>query len=144
MIKAACIFDRWVFQDKRAAKEAYYALFPNVSPTLRQDPADAQVMSHKLMVRAGYIRKVAAGIYNYLLMGWRVLRKVENIIQEEMNRAEEHKEMLMPAVRPSDLWESSGRWQQYGAELLRLKDRKRADFCIGPTHERGDYRIGSR
>ena len=103
-------------------------------PTLRQDPADAQVMSHKLMVRAGYIRKVAAGIYNYLPMGWRVLRKVENIIREEMNRAGAQ-EMLMPAVQPSDLWESSGRWQQYGAELLRLKDRKGADFCIGPTHE---------
>ncbi len=103
-------------------------------PTLRQDPADAQVMSHKLMVRAGYIRKVAAGIYNYLPLGWRVLRKVENIIREEMNRAGAQ-ELLMPAVQPAELWETSGRWQQYGAELLRLKDRKGADFCIGPTHE---------
>ncbi len=103
-------------------------------PTLRQDPADAQVMSHKLMVRAGYIRKVAAGIYNYLPLGWRVLRKVESIIREEMNRAGAQ-ELLMPAVQPAELWEMSGRWQQYGAELLRLKDRKGADFCIGPTHE---------
>ena len=103
-------------------------------PTLRQDPADAQVMSHKLMVRAGYIRKVAAGIYNYLHLGWRVLRKVENIIREEMNRAGAQ-ELLMPAVQPAELWETSGRWQQYGSELLRLKDRKGADFCIGPTHE---------
>ena len=103
-------------------------------PTLRQDPADAQVMSHKLMMRAGYIRKVAAGIYNYLPLGWRVLRKVEQIVREEMDRAGAQ-ELLMPAVQPAELWEESGRWQQYGAELLRLKDRKGGDFCIGPTHE---------
>ena len=95
-----------------------------LTSTLRQDPADAQVMSHKLMVRAGYIRKVAAGIYNYLPMGWRVLRKVENIIREEMNRAGAQ-EMLMPAVQPSDLWESSGRWQQYGAEFAAPQRQKR-------------------
>tara|TARA_B100000683_G_scaffold198313_2_gene191452 strand:+ start:980 stop:2683 length:1704 start_codon:yes stop_codon:yes gene_type:complete len=103
-------------------------------PTLRQEPADAQVVSHKLMVRAGYIRKVAAGIYNYLPLGWRVLRKVEQIVREEMNRAGAQ-ELLMPAVQPAELWTESGRWQQYGAELLRLKDRKGGDFCIGPTHE---------
>jgi prolyl-tRNA synthetase len=103
-------------------------------PTLRQDPADAQVISHKLMVRAGYIRKVAAGIYNYLPLGLRVLRKVEAIVREEMNRAGAQ-ELLMPAIQPAELWQTSGRWQQYGAELLRLKDRKGADFCVGPTHE---------
>ncbi len=103
-------------------------------PTLKETPGDAEVVSHQLMARAGMIRKVAAGIYDYLPLGLRVIRKVENIVREEMNRAGAI-EILMPAVCPADLWEQSGRWQQYGKELLRLKDRKETDFCIGPTHE---------
>jgi prolyl-tRNA synthetase len=103
-------------------------------PTVKETPADAQVASHRLMVRAGMIRKVAAGIYTYLPLGWRVFKKVESIVREEMDRAGAQ-ELLMPAVQPSELWEQSGRWQQYGPELLRFKDRKAADFCLGPTHE---------
>lgn len=103
-------------------------------PTLKETPADAEVISHRLMLRAGMIRKVAAGIYNYLPLGLRSLRKVEQIVREEMNRAGAH-ELLMPMVVPADLWQESGRWQQYGRELLRFKDRKEADFCLGPTHE---------
>ncbi len=105
-----------------------------LSPTLREDPAEAEVVSHKLMLRAGLIRKVAAGIYNYLPMGWRILRKVENIVREEMNRAGAL-ELLMPAAVPAELWQESGRWEKYGKELLRFQDRKEANFCIGPTHE---------
>ncbi|WP_429884563.1 proline--tRNA ligase [Geoalkalibacter halelectricus] len=103
-------------------------------PTLKETPADAEVVSHRLMLRAGLIRKVAAGIYNYLPLGLRSLRKVEQIVREEMNRAGAH-ELLMPMVVPAELWQESGRWQQYGRELLRFKDRKEADFCLGPTHE---------
>ena len=103
-------------------------------PTLKETPGDAEVVSHQLMSRAGMIRKVAAGIYDYLPLGLRVIRKVENIVREEMNKAGAI-ELLMPAVCPADLWEQSGRWQQYGKELLRLKDRKETEFCIGPTHE---------
>ena len=103
-------------------------------PTLKETPGDAEVVSHQLMARAGMIRKVAAGVYDYLPFGLRVIRKVENIVREEMNRAGAI-ELLMPAVNPADLWQQSGRWQQYGKELLRFKDRKETDFCIGPTHE---------
>ncbi len=103
-------------------------------PTLKETPADAEVVSHKLMLRAGMIRKVAAGIYNYLPLGLRTLRKVEQIVREEMDRTGAH-ELLMPMVVPADLWQESGRWQQYGKELLRLKDRKDTEFCLGPTHE---------
>ncbi len=103
-------------------------------PTLKETPGDAEVISHQLMARAGMIRKVAAGIYDYLPLGLRVIRKVENIVREEMNRAGAI-ELLMPAVVPGNLWEESGRWQEYGKELLRLKDRKETNFCIGPTHE---------
>ncbi len=103
-------------------------------PTLKETPGDAEVVSHQLMSRAGMIRKVAAGIYDYLPLGLRVIRKAENIVREEMNKAGAI-EILMPAVCPADLWEQSGRWQQYGKELLRLKDRKETEFCIGPTHE---------
>jgi len=103
-------------------------------PTLKETPGDAEVASHQLMARAGMIRKVAAGVYDYLPFGLRVIRKVENIVREEMNRAGAI-ELLMPAVNPADLWQQSGRWQQYGKELLRFKDRKETDFCIGPTHE---------
>lgn len=103
-------------------------------PTLKETPGDAEVVSHQLMSRAGMIRKVAAGIYDYLPLGLKVIRKVENIVREEMDRAGAI-EILMPAVCPADLWQQSGRWQQYGKELLRLKDRKDTEFCIGPTHE---------
>src|SRR5210317_452001 len=103
-------------------------------PTLKETPGDAEVVSHQLMARAGMIRKVAAGVYDYLPYGLRVIRKVENIVREEMNRAGAI-ELLMPAVNPADLWQQSGRWQEYGKELLRFKDRKETDFCIGPTHE---------
>lgn len=103
-------------------------------PTLKETPADAEVVSHQLMLRAGMIRKVAAGIYNYLPMGLRSIRKVEQIVREEMDRSGAI-EVLMPMVVPADLWEESGRWQQYGRELLRFKDRKEGDFCLGPTHE---------
>lgn len=103
-------------------------------PTLKDDPADAEVISHKLMVRAGMIRKLAAGIYSYLPLGLKTIRKVENIIREEMNRAGAI-ELLMPLVLPADLWVESGRWDKYGKELLRFKDRAGRDFCLGPTHE---------
>ncbi len=103
-------------------------------PTLKETPGDAEVVSHQLMARAGMIRKVAAGIYDYLPFGLRVIRKVENIVREEMNRAGAI-ELLMPAVSPAELWHQSGRWQEYGKELLRFKDRKETDFCMGPTHE---------
>lgn len=103
-------------------------------PTLRDNPADAEVISHKLMVRAGMIRKLAAGIYNYLPLGYRSIKKVENIVREEMNRAGAI-ELLMPAVLPAELWQESKRWDYYGKELLRFKDRAERDFCIGPTHE---------
>ncbi|HAG51930.1 MAG: proline--tRNA ligase [Deltaproteobacteria bacterium GWC2_42_51] len=103
-------------------------------PTLKESPSDAEVISHKLMTRAGMIRKVAAGIYNYLPLGLKVIRKVENIVREEMNRAGAQ-EVFMPMVIPSELWQESGRWNAYGKELLRIKDRHERDFCLGPTHE---------
>lgn len=103
-------------------------------PTLKETPSDAEVVSHKLMLRAGMIRKLAAGIYNYLPFGLRSIRKVEKIIREEMDRAGAI-ELLMPMVIPAELWEESGRWEHYGKELLRLSDRKDASFCLGPTHE---------
>lgn len=104
------------------------------APTLKDDPTDAEVVSHKLLVRAGMIRQVARGIYDYLPLGLRVLRNVENIVREEMDRAGAQ-ELLMPAVCPAELWQESKRWDVYGKELLRLKDRHERDFCIGPTHE---------
>ena len=103
-------------------------------PTVKETPSDAEVASHQLMLRAGMIRKLAAGIYNYLPLGLRSIRKVENIVREEMNRAGAI-EILMPAVQPAELWQESERWEQYGRELLRFKDRKDAEFCMGPTHE---------
>ncbi|ACH39894.1 prolyl-tRNA synthetase [Citrifermentans bemidjiense Bem] len=103
-------------------------------PTVKETPSDAEVISHKLMLRAGMIRKLAAGIYNYLPFGLRSIRKVEAIVREEMNRAGAI-ELLMPAVQPAELWKESGRWEFYGKELLRFNDRKDAEFCMGPTHE---------
>jgi prolyl-tRNA synthetase len=102
--------------------------------TAKETPSEAEVMSHKLMLRAGLIRRLAAGIYTFLPMGLRTLRKVERIIREEMDRAGAL-ELLMPAVQPAELWQESGRWEQYGPELLRLRDRHDREFVIGPTHE---------
>ena len=102
--------------------------------TLRETPSDAEVVSHQLMLRAGMIRKLATGLYTWLPMGLRVLRKIEAIVREEMNRSG-GQEVLMPAVQPAELWQESGRWQQMGEEMLRLQDRHERDFCFGPTHE---------
>ena len=102
--------------------------------TKKESPADAEVISHKLMLRAGMIRKVASGLYSWLPMGLRVFRKVEAIVREEMDRAGAL-ELMMPVVQPADLWEESGRWGQFGPELLRIKDRHDRAFCLGPTHE---------
>lgn len=103
-------------------------------PTVKETPADAVVVSHRLMLRAGMIRKLSAGIYTYLPLANRVFTKVANIIRDELNRAGAQ-ELTMPAVQPAELWQESGRWEQYGPELLRFKDRKGNDFVIGPTHE---------
>jgi prolyl-tRNA synthetase len=103
-------------------------------PTLRDDPGEAETVSHRLMLRAGLIRKVAAGIYTYLPLGLRVIRKIERIIREEMNRAGAQ-ELLMPIASPAELWKETARWDYYGKELLRFKDRHERDFCLGPTHE---------
>ncbi len=103
-------------------------------PTLRESPADAEVISHQLMLRAGMIRQLAAGIYTWLPLGLRVLRKVEAIVREEMDRAGAQ-EVLMSGVLPAELWQESGRWEKYGPELLRLQDRHDRPFCLGPTHE---------
>jgi len=102
--------------------------------TVKETPADAEVISHQLMLRAGLIRKLAAGLYTWLPLGLRVLRKVETIVREEMNRAGAQ-EVLMPAVQPAELWQESGRWDKYGPELLRMRDRHQREFCFGPTHE---------
>lgn len=102
--------------------------------TQKETPADAEIISHQLMLRAGMIRKLAAGLYTWLPMGLRTLRKVERIVREEMDKSG-GQEVLMPAVQPAELWEESGRWTQYGGELLRMNDRHGRDFCFGPTHE---------
>ena len=102
--------------------------------TVKETPADAEVISHQLMLRAGLIRKLASGLYTWLPMGLKTLRKVEKIIREELD-ASGAQELLMPAIQPAELWQESGRWEQYGPELLRLKDRHQRDFCVGPTHE---------
>ena len=102
--------------------------------TVKETPADAEIVSHRLMLRAGLIRALAAGLYTWLPLGMRVLRKVENIVREEMDAAGAL-EVLMPAIQPAELWKESGRWEKYGPELLRIKDRHERDFCFGPTHE---------
>ncbi|GBG56258.1 proline--tRNA ligase [Sporomusaceae bacterium FL31] len=104
------------------------------APTLRETPADAEVISHQLMLRAGMIRKAAGGIYSYLPLAWRILRKIEAIVREEMDR-KGGQELLMPIVQPAELWLETGRWNVYGDEMFRLKDRHNRDFCLGPTHE---------
>lgn len=103
-------------------------------PTLKEAPGDAEVISHKLLIRAGMIRKLTSGIYTWLPLGMRTLNKAANIVREEMNRAGAQ-EILMPTVQPADLWRESGRWEHYGKELLRFKDRHERDYCLGPTHE---------
>lgn len=102
--------------------------------TLKETPADAEIISHQLMLRSGMIRRLTSGLYTWLPVGLRTLRKVERIVREEMDRAGAQ-EVLMPAVQPAELWQESGRWEQYGPELLRLKDRHDRDYCVGPTHE---------
>ena len=104
------------------------------APTLRQTPAEAEVVSHQLMMRAGMIRKAAGGVYTYLPLAWRVLRKIEQIIREEMDAAG-GQEISMPIMQPSELWKETGRWAVYGEEMFRLKDRHDREFCLGPTHE---------
>ena len=103
-------------------------------PTVKEVPADATMASHQLLLRGGFVRRVAAGIYEYLPLGWRVLRRVTQVVREEMDRAGAL-EILMPAVLPAELWKETGRWDTFGPQLLRLKDRKGADYCVGPTHE---------
>lgn len=102
--------------------------------TLKETPADAEVISHQLMLRAGMIRKLASGLYTWLPLGTRVLRKVSQIVREEMDRSGAM-EVSMPVVQHAELWEESGRWHSMGPELLRFKDRHERDFCLGPTHE---------
>lgn len=116
------------------------------APTLREVPAEAEVVSHQLMLRAGFMRKAAGGIYTYLPLAWRVLKKIERIVREEMD-AKGSQELLMPIVQPAEIWQESGRWDVYGAEMFRLQDRHNRCFCLGPTHEemvttliRGDVR----
>jgi prolyl-tRNA synthetase len=102
--------------------------------TTRETPADAEIVSHRLMLRSGMIRKLTSGIYTWTPLGWRVLRKVENIVREEMDRAG-YLEMLMPAVQPAELWQETGRWKDYGDLLLKITDRQGRDYVFGPTHE---------
>ena len=102
--------------------------------TVKETPADAEIASHKLMIRAGLVRKLASGLYLWLPLGLRVLRNVEKIVREEMEQAGSL-ELLMPMLQPAELWQETGRWEHYGAELARLKDRHDRDFCLGPTHE---------
>src|SRR3954469_13637122 len=102
--------------------------------TLKEAPSEAEVVSHKLMLRAGLIKRLASGIYTWMPLGLRVLRKVEAVVREEMNRSGAI-ELLMPVVQPAELWQESGRWEQYGPELLRFKDANGRNFCLGPTHE---------
>ena len=104
------------------------------APTLREVPAEAEIVSHQLMMRSGMIRKTASGVYTYMPIAWRVMKKIMNIIREEMD-AEGGQELMMPGVQPAELWLKSGRWDVYGEELWRLKDRHGRDFCLGPTHE---------
>ena len=102
--------------------------------TLKEVPADAEIVSHKLMLRAGLIRRLASGLFTWMPLGLRVLRKVEAVVREEMNRAGAL-ELLMPAVQPAELWQKTGRWDQYGPLLLRMADRHGREYCVGPTHE---------
>jgi prolyl-tRNA synthetase len=111
-------------------------------PTLREAPADAEVASHKFLVRSGYIRQLGAGIYSYLFMGQRSILKIIDVIREEMNKIGQ--EFLLPAIHPREVWEQSGRWQLMGDNMFRLKDRKGADLCLGMTHEEVMTDIGAK
>ncbi len=102
--------------------------------TSKNIPGDAEIISHQLMIRSGMIKKLASGLYTWMPLGLKVLKKIENIIKNEMNNIDAL-EILMPAIQPSELWKESGRWDKYGPELLRLKDRHDREFCFGPTHE---------
>ncbi|MBI0415173.1 MAG: proline--tRNA ligase, partial [Nitrosospira sp.] len=102
--------------------------------TLREAPAEAEQISHKLMLRAGFIRRLSSGLYTWMPLGLRVLRKVENIVREEMNKNGAI-ELLMPAVQPAELWQETGRWDVFGPQMLKIKDRHQHNFCFGPTHE---------
>ena len=104
------------------------------APTLRDMPKEAEVISHKILLRGGYIKQIAAGVYTYLPLGYRVIKKIENIIREELDNIG-CSELLMPALQPKEMWTESGRWDHYGKELMRLTDRHERDFCLGPTHE---------
>lgn len=104
------------------------------APTMKEDPQEAEVVSHRLMLRAGFIRQLSAGVYTFLPLGWRTLDKIIRIVREEMNRAG-GQEILMPAMQPAELWKETGRWDVYGPELVRFQDRRGRDFCLGPTHE---------
>ena len=104
------------------------------APTLKEDPSDADIESAKLLVRAGMIRKEAAGLYTFLPLGMRVISKIETIVREEMDKIGAQ-EIMMPALQPAELWHESGRWDDYGPELMRLVDRHDHGFCLGPTHE---------
>lgn len=121
-------------KDRQKTESKLMRMSQLLVPTLREDPADAEVISHKLMLRAGLMRKVSPGIYNYLPLGLRVLRKIETIVREEM-AAGGAQELLMPVILPAELWRETGRWFVYGKELLRLNDRHEREYCVGPTHE---------
>ena len=103
-------------------------------PTIKDTPQDAEIISHQLMLRSGMIRKVASGIYNWLPLGLKVLKKVEHIVRQHMNDISAQ-EIFMPVLQPKELWDQTGRWEQYGPELIRLSDRHDREFCLGPTHE---------
>ena len=103
-------------------------------PTLREAPADAEIASHKLLLRGAFIRKSASGVYTYLPLGYKVIRKVEEITRQEMDRASAQ-EILMSAIQPKEIWEQSGRWEKFGPEMFKLKDRHNREFCLGPTAE---------
>ncbi|MCI5449285.1 MAG: proline--tRNA ligase, partial [Coriobacteriaceae bacterium] len=104
------------------------------APTLREDPQDADIASHRLLLRAGCIRKTASGLYSYLPLAWRSLLKIEQIVREEMD-AIDAQELMLPILTPAEFWHQSGRWNDYGPELMRISDRHDREFCLGPTHE---------
>jgi prolyl-tRNA synthetase len=104
------------------------------APTLREVPAEADIISHQLLLRSGMLRKVASGVYTYMPLAWRTMKKIMDIIREEMDQAGAQ-ELMLPIVLPAELWQQSGRWQVYGDELWRVRDRHGRDFCLGPTHE---------
>ncbi|MDY4920332.1 MAG: aminoacyl--tRNA ligase-related protein, partial [Phascolarctobacterium sp.] len=104
------------------------------APTLREVPSEAEIPSHQLLLRAGFMRKSTNGMYTLLPLAWRVIKKIENIIREEMDR-KGAQEIMMPILQPAEIWQESGRWGAYGAEMIRLKDRHGHEYCLGPTHE---------